>query len=229
MTDLWKKHKQSDWKPLDTYKVQIRINDIVGGKPATSEIIEKWVDSTNKEKSDAERTKIKEAHIETLPELTEGVAEKQSCIFARKDGELCIEARQIKSLLKESANIIKTIAPAGKGKTAPIAALKSKVADQCFVRGEYISLGRTEPDEISERPIHVITPQGPRTSLKRTEIVKDVTIEFIIERKKGRDKSAVPEPVLLAILDYAQNVGLGAERSQGRGTFEVLSVEKLDE
>lgn len=234
MTDLWKKHLASNWNAFDTYKVTILIKDIVGGKPATPDMIEAWVDATNKEKLEAERQKIKEAHMDTLPELADEKADKQSCVFARVDGVLCIEGRQIKAMLKEAGNIIKQIAPAGDGKTAPIAALKSKVADQVFVVEDYIPLGRgngiyiTEPDDRPERPIHVITARGPRTSIKRVEVVRDVEVTFTVKRRKGRDKGAVPEKVLLAILDYAQEVGLGADRSQGFGCFSVLSVEKQD-
>lgn len=220
--NLWEKHLASDWTAFDQYAVRIRIADIVGGKPATPEMIAAWVDATNKKKNADERKKIVDAHLETLADLTEEKADKQSVVFARVDGELAIEGRQIKAMLKEAGNIIKTIAPG-----EPIAALKSKVADQVFVAEEYIKLGRTEPDDREERPIHVMTAQGPRTSIKRVEIVRDVEIGFTVRRRRGRDKGSVPEKVLLGILDYAQQVGLGADRSQGRGMFKVLSVEKL--
>ena len=161
------------------------------------------------------------------------------------------------AMLKEAGNIIKDLAPgesdppkahpkASKAMTPEeadsiasalsikksanetgVKALKSKVADQVFVSEEHISLGVAEPTRHEQRPIHVMTAQGPRTSIKRTEIVDNVEIAFTIRRCKGRGKQAVSESVLMAILDYAQTVGLGADRSQGYGQFEILSVEKV--
>lgn len=228
--DVWKRHVESNWNAFETYKVRILIKDLVGGKPATPEMIQKWVDATNKDKSEEERKRIKDAHVDTLPDVADEKAEKQSCVFSRVDGELAIEGRQLKAMIKESGNIIRTITPGSKeGELVPWAALRSKVADQCFVMERYIKLGKTEPDERLERPIHVMTAQGPRTSIKRVEIVRNVEIEFTLKRRKGRDKSSVPEKVLMAVLDYAQTVGLGADRSQGYGTFRVLGVEKIED
>ncbi len=221
--DLWQAHKKSGWDPFSTYVVTIRLKDVVGGKPASPELIARWIEATCKKKSAEDRAKIVDAHIDTLDIVTGEKTEQQTTVFARVNGgALAIEGRQVKALLKESANIIKTIGP------DDVKNLRSKVADQVFVEEEFIQLGRTEPDEHLERPIHVITPQGPRTSIKRVEIVKDATITFTIKRRRGNDKQSVPEKTLLAILDYAQTVGLGADRSQGFGTFEVVSVEKLD-
>ena len=141
------------------------------------------------------------------------------------NGGLAIEGRQIKACLKENANIIKKGMPKSCGKDGVIAALKNKVAEQLFVEENYIPIGRTEPDEVLEKPISVMTRQGPRTSIKRYEICHDVEIEFTLKRlARGGE---VTEKVMLAILDYAQDMGIGADRSQGRGVFEVLSVEKI--
>ena len=61
------------------------------------------------------------------------------------------------------------------------------------------------------------------TSLKKTDVVRDVELTFTVRRL---DDSAVTEKALYALLSYSQQVGLGADRSQGSGVFEVLSVEK---
>jgi hypothetical protein len=222
--DLWQKHKASGWDAFDTYTVDIRINHIVGGKPASEDMIEKWVSATCKQKTAEERQSIIDAHAEDLADITDEKASKQMVIFGRDDSGLYIEGRQVKAMLKEAGNIIKSIAPGEGG----VKNLKSKVADQVFVSEEKIPLGRDEPDRVVERAIHVMTAQGPRTSIKRSEICDDVELQFTVRRRKGADKMAVPEKVMLAILDYAQTVGLGADRSQGFGQFKVLSVTKAD-
>ena len=234
--NLFEKFKQSGWTAFDTYTVSIVCKDLVGGLPANKKMIEAWVNATNKTKSDEERRKIIDSHIDKLEKVEEEVAEKHGIMFARlKNGELAIEGRQIKAMFKEAGNIIAPIAPGGtarksgehKGKIQGVQALRSKIADRVFVVEDYIGLGRFEPDEVLERPIHVVTPQGPRTSIKRCEILKDVEITFTVKRCRGPKGSGVPMDALMAALDYAQTVGLGSDRSQGRGQFEAQTVEQL--
>jgi hypothetical protein len=219
--NLFEKHKKSGWNPFDTYTVKIKLRDIVGGLPMDPKLVEKWVNATNKTKSAEEREALKNADLALLPEATEEKKEQQGIGFARKDGQLVIEGRQVKAMLKEAANIIKNNVPG-----EPITQLKSKVADQVFVVEEFITLGRTEPDAVEQKPIHVMTAQGPRNSIKVYEICRGVNVEFTVKRHNQKGKQAVLEKVLLAILDYGQSIGLGADRSQGHGLFEVLSVEK---
>jgi hypothetical protein len=123
-------------------------------------------------------------------------------------------------------------------KVTGITNLKSKIADQMFVlnglvvedpQGRFIKtnvhLGKTQSDVIVvEQPIHVITPQGPRSSIKITDRVKDCNISFTIRVLR---KSEIVPDTIMAILDYGQALGLGADRSQGLGTFEVKAVTKI--
>ena len=215
--NLWEQHKKSEWNAFDTYLVTILLKNIVGGKPATADVIAKWIDATCKKKKDEERQKIKDAHVETLGELTDEKASKQMCVFARLDGELCIEGRQVKAMLKEGGNIIKKIAPG-----EPIGMLRSKVADQVFVVEDYISLGRAEPDEVIDRVIHVMTAQGPRDSIKRVEIVNSCKVTFTLKRRKGSGKDSVPEKVLLGIrLREGVDVGVLSDSERARADVAV--------
>ncbi len=241
--NLFAKFKaESNWDPFDTYEVKLRVFKLVGGIPMDPQLLDAWLQSKFKiknleSKADKEKTEKAEAalvdavrskseavksHAELLEEAQKEIGEqmeKSAIGFHKVDGQLVIEGRQVKAMLKESGNIIKDIAPDG-----AVGALKSKVADKTFIEENFIPIGRTEPDEILERPIHVITAQGPRDSLKRCQVCNNVEIQFTVKRRIGPDKSGVPEKVLMGILDYAQRVGLGADRSQGCGKFEVLSV-----
>lgn len=230
--NLFAKHLKSNWKFFDQYVVKLRLRDIVGGIPQNPELIEAWLSAGNKIKSKEERDKIRDAHLDMLGAATDEKREGKGIGFHRTiDGTLCIEGRQLKSMLKEAANIIKDKVPTGKTEKGKpvfgILNLKSKVADQVFVVEEFIPIGRTKPDETREKPIHVQTPQGLRDSIKVYEICHDVEIEFTVNRFMGTGKMAVPEATLMGILDYAQYTGLGADRSQGRGVFEVISTEKV--
>jgi hypothetical protein len=224
--NLFLKHKKTGWYPFTEYRVNIRVLDLVGGLPMNEKLVESWVNATNKGKKEEDREAIRDAHIETLPDAVEEKKEKQGIGFARVNGKLAIEGRQVKAMLKEVANIIKDTVPSNAPlhakKGTGISALRNKVAEQ------YILLDREEPDRITERPIHVTTPRGPRDSIKVCEICDNVDVEFTLKLHNGMGKQAVPEKALVAILDYAQINGLGADRSQGFGTFETFSVVKMD-
>jgi len=222
---------------FDEYRVKLYLKDVAGGTPMHADLIKGWINATNKDKSDEERAKLVKATLETLPEVAEEKEAKSWVGFKRdSDGNLFIEGRCIKAMLKEAANIVKDIVPNGgrqKGKNAKsltgVTAFKSKVADRVFVVEDRIYFVRdgnkiNAPDELEERPVHAMTPQGPRSSLKRTDILKDVEVEFTIRRLATND---VPEPALYACLVYAQQIGLGADRSQSRGTMKDVEVEKI--
>lgn len=224
---------------FDEYQVNMALKDVAGGIPMHPELIAGWINATNAEKSEEERKKIIDATLETLPEVSEEKEAKSWVGFKRdKDGFLYIEGRCVKAMLKEAGNILKELVPNGgnqrgknKGKEKGITALKSKIADHVFVVENRIYFTRNgdrikEPDELEERPIHVLTPIGPRSSLKRTDILKDVDVEFHLRRLAD---DAVPEKALYACLVYAQQLGLGADRSQGRGVSKNIGCEMVKE
>jgi hypothetical protein len=223
----------------DEYRVKLYLKDVAGGTPMDKDLIAGWINAMNKDKSEEERKRLIDATIEDLPDVS-GEKEAKSWVGFKvdKNGHLYIEGRCVKAMLKEAANIIKDIVPNGgrqtgknKGKDTGITAFKSKVADRVFVVEEKVYFTRNgerikEADEKEERPVHVMTPQGPRSSLKRTDLLRDVEVEFTIRRLATND---VPEQALFAVLVYAQSIGLGADRSQGRGVMKDIELEKTKE
>ena len=215
--DLFQKYKDN-WTPFDTYEVEILLRDVVGGIPQNPDLIESWLKGQNKKMSKEERDKIKEAHELMLADAIDEKMEKTGIGFHKKDGQLCLEGRQVKAMLKEAANIIKDIAPIGKkdkGKDIfGIHQLKARAAEMLFVPEEFIPLGRAEPDAIGQRkdggedttapgvhpsgrnkpdkvlqkPIHVDTAQGPRDSIKVFEICFNVPLSFTVHRFRGPGK-----------------------------------------
>lgn len=159
--------------------------------------------------------------------------------FARdKDNRLCIEGRLVKSMLKEAANIMKDLpvvkTALGRDKATM---LRARLAERVFVIADLgltpsmaaladakndplLPLSdRTGPDEVLERPIHVMTRQGPRDALTRTDIVHDAEITCTLRVLKD---GMFTEPVLKLLLTYASDNGLGADRSQGFGRFDYV-------
>jgi hypothetical protein len=224
---------------FDEYRCRLFLRDVAGGTPMSKDLIEGWINATCKEKSEEERKKIIDATLETLPDVAEEKEARSWVGFKRnEEGHLYIDGRCVKAMLKEAANIIKDIAPNGgkqkgknAGKSKGVTAFKSKVADRVFVVDERVYFTREgnkiqAPDELEERPVHAMTPQGPRSSLKRTDILRDVEVEFTVRRLATND---VPEEALWAALVYAQSIGLGADRSQNRGTMKDIECEKVKE
>ncbi len=188
--NLFAEFEKTGWDPFDHYKVKIHLHDLVGGIPRNPELIESWVNAGNKDKKQEERDNIRDAHLDTLDTMTDEKKNKQGIGFHRVDGQLCVEGRQLKAMLKEAANIIKDTVPTGrneKGKPVTgIPQLKSKTADQIFVTERFIPIGKTEPDAVEEKPIHVETARGPRDSIKVYEICRDVDLEFTVRRPNAK-------------------------------------------
>ena len=91
-----------------------------------------------------------------------------------------------------------------------------------------VYLGRKEPDGQEEGPIHVQTAQGPRTAIKRVDYVEDVSLSFEVWTLKKQNNSDaekkrhIGKEDLEKMLALAQENGLGADRSQGSGKFDVI-------
>jgi hypothetical protein len=214
------------WRYFDV-ELQIR-NQINGGIPKSPESIEAWIktniDGTNRLEQLIETTK----HEMGIDQLTQTEIEglKESCWNSFKsDGEgVYIESRQIKAMFKEAANVIKGMM----GMTA----FKARVAERVFVVGEKIHLGVLEPSGSQEGVVHAMTRQGPISALKKSDYVDKPTIKFRLKvlNEKLKTKSGKflkPEDYLQQILEAASELGLGADRSQGYGTFDVVKFEEV--
>lgn len=87
-----------------------------------------------------------------------------------------------------------------------------------------------EPDQILERPLRADTMQGPRTSLKASEIIYapwqvEFTLALIPNKERGKSKKLTWDAVETA-LDYGQFKGLGEWRNSNMyGQFEWMRVD----
>ena len=205
MKDIW-----------DYYTLTWLLDDIAGGLPTDPRLIDAWQAANWSHQAkllpDDPRSP-EEATQRTLADLAGIPEEKGWTTFARDGaGHLAIEGRQVKAALKEAANVMKPLIPVG-GKTI---ALRSRLAERVFVVERLLPFEphKTEPDDTIERAIHVMTAQGPRDALKRTDICKEVSVTCTL--KVLRDK-LFTEEVLHTLLAFATANGLGADRSQGFG------------
>jgi hypothetical protein len=222
--EVIKKHEDSLY---DFYRVRLLVKELVGGCPKDPEMIKGWIGATCKEASQEERAKIVDAKVEALPQVVEEELEATGTTFlVDKECGLYLEGRQLKAMLKEAANIMRSSVPSKKKEgERGVAALKSKMADHVFVEENKVFLNRQKVDKTTQRPIHIEDgPRGPRSAIKVSDIVENVEIEFTVRRLRHGE---VTEEALYLCLNYCENLGLGADRSQGYGKFQVQDVQKL--
>ena len=139
--------------------------------------------------------------------------------FQKVDGQLCIEGRQVKAMLKEAASIAVAgdhLPSRGWGKTNK--GLLNFLAEHIFVLDDKIPLGVTEPSGISQRFVHTWRGSG----IQYEEYVTDAKVEFTVVTD-----FEWPEKFWPTVWVIAEKNGLGASRSTGVGTFEVQAWDQL--
>lgn len=213
-----------------TYRATLQFKYlIVGGIPSDRSVIEGWIRS---------RMDLGDAAIEELVAETaehrgvlspdEAVATVMASDLApsvngfKRDpetGELCIEGRIVKAALKEWSNSAYpgTKFP-GKVKVEGLRkGLMRYLAETVIVDDLLISLGVTEPTATEERVKHVMTAQGPRSTVARVEVVERAAITFTV---RVRD-DFLPQDAWARIWSVGEGIGLGADRGRSDGQFEL--------
>lgn len=230
------------------YDVTLQFNArVIGGIPAVNvaedddspegekksekarNIMDAWLNKALEDKRTPEE--IAEMAEQTFAEAYRDAEAQASTTFKADDTGLYLEGRAVKAMLKEAGSRMgfgKAIKAGATGKGRP--SLKQDLHEALHVDEDVIYLTRdgavvTEPDGYETRPIHVIGPQGPRTSIKKCAFVEHATISFTVRVLKS---CGVTEEILVDILAFAQDLGLGADRSQGNGKFEVVVFGKQE-
>ena len=151
---------------------------------------------------------------------------------------------QIPRSKTEIINMIQANAP----KTKPEGAIQSldelsqEVISQINIQDEesddYIpgwsTFKRNSKNEImygvEQRFIHVMTARGERNAIKFLDYVVDPYIEFTLMLKNvnARPLHTITLEHIETMLEYGTTHGLGAERSQGWGRYEVTGITEIN-
>lgn len=154
-----------------------------------------------------------------------------------------LEERQVKAMLKECGTTLDYF--------RLIRGFRQLVQHGVFVEPAFIPLMRnggmvTEPDGFEDRVVHVMTAQGPRSAIKRVDYLRaPAHVEFDVlvaepnkavhwaqarsQSKKKESGQALPdnwEEAWQQMWRLAQELGLGANRSQGVGKFNVTRFDR---
>jgi len=148
-------------------------------------------------------------------EATEEV-ERGYATFKRDENGLYYEARCIRAHIKDCANQLQRL--------LNIKALKAKVANRVYVEPAKIYLSKSEPDGSETRIIHAMTMKGPRSSLKTIDYVEKPVLKFNL---KVMDDGVIDKDILEAIFEYGGEHGMGQERSQDWGKYELAKLQEL--
>ena len=216
------------------YRVTMRFTEnLMGGVPKNPDLIADWLNARKATEPEFEKRKVQADMVgevlETIDELVEeatetiGSAEEMRAWtgFQQDDLGLFVRADHVKAHLKDCANVLRGY--------LDLKALRSKVADRVYPFPKRIRLERdgavlTAPDGFWEHPVHVITLQGRRSALKRTDYVEGVTI--VVEPLKVLADKMITLPLLQQMLEYGGIHGFGAERGLGYGQYEA-EIEQL--
>lgn len=206
----------------DIYRVRLRLRDkICGGTPKNPDLIRDWIKARTEHDDDITAVQTAEA-LETLIDTT---TEKSWNGFPADADGIFIWSRQIKALFKECASMLRVTTEKRGSKQVFQHGFEIKgstVADRVY-------LGRKEADWYDEGPIHVQTAQGPRTALKRVDYAStpEFTFDVWVLATHAAETRHVGETELRAMILFGQENGLGADRSQGRGKFDVLEFTRV--
>lgn len=211
------------------YQASILVDELHGGIPQDPRLVEGWI---RKNLGAGNEELIADMVAETLIERgatpdqisdedIAKVASQQVNGFKRlpDTGELYIEGRQIKAMLKEAANIAVgsgLLVARQWGKTNK--GLRSFFAEHIFVPEKRIGLGVTEPSGIHQR--FVATFRG--TGIQLEEYVSDAKLSFTVATDWDWPKDFWP-----TVWVIAEQNGLGASRAMGFGTFDVTDWTRL--
>jgi len=175
--------------------------EILGTVPKDPTIYKTYIESKKPETQEEEES------------LTVTNAEEKGWTgFHSDENGLFLYEYAIKGFLKQAGNTLK--------ESLKLKALRSKIDDYCFVSPRRIYLKKEKPDGVVERPIRVMTAQGPRVSLLRSDYVAAGTeIMFTINLLAHKELTM---DIIKTLLKYGELMGLGQFRNGGYGRFRVV-------
>ena len=176
--------------------------DMLGTVPKNKEIYKDYILT----KIPSSNIDINENEINTVPDMEE----KGWTGFHTDELGLFVWDYFIKGFLKHAGNVLKD--------SLGVKALKSKLDDFVFVLPRKIYLGKAVPDGVLERPIRVMTPQGPRVSLIRSDFVRAGT-GFKFDIVMYPTHKEITLELINTLLGYGKFMGFGQFRNGGYGRF----------
>jgi len=221
-----KKVKPPINKPVaiwELYSVEMHFkNRICGSVPLAKEMIKPWLESRRPTKPPEYARSIDEIVTEVAETVSvEEEMEKTTLGFQKDEKGLFIRGGNIRAHLKDAALQM--------SKVLDIQALKAKVANRVFVDDYRIYLEKdgkivTESDGTYEQPVHVWTPQGQRSALKKIHYVEKPVMRFTLMILAVDEE--VDLDIMTYLFKYGQVHGFSGERSLSEGKYDFIIRKK---
>ena len=242
------------------YRAEIQFRDsISAGRPSSTDVIQAWIRSkagvtdeieivnmmkrtyidTHPDMTSDEIYKIHDMPFEEFKKLSEQVAADMNLqVFLRVgvDDALCIESRQVKSMLREAMSIqFSRMGPtaAKKGWGPSRKGAESFFRERVFVDPTFIPLTDengnklTVPTEVIQWIGHPKGIHGENLStLQLVEVCHRAKLSFDVRVAKNAVED-LSEKNWAYLWHAAQENGLGAKRSQGFGRFDLVKWSRV--
>jgi hypothetical protein len=212
-----KKEKFVAEPKVQTIDCEIVVNELAGGRPMNNNVLQNWMNSLAKK----DKLSVKEADqiVENNKQIEEAIEEHTNGFKMTADGIYYIEDRQIKAMFKEAMLTLNLL-------NRYPGPLRHHFQTGFAINPRVIALGRTEPDRVDENFIHAIDQTGAeRHSLSRVIILEKVKISFLIQNTIGTERCWTADQIESALVQASRFVGIGANRSQGMGVFEITKFD----
>lgn len=202
------------------YRVELKVDKLLGGVPKDPALVTNWLRARMPAAAPANVISIEELAQEVVADLPMEATEDASgwTTFRVHDKELYIRGNDLRAHLKDCAQVYANMV------RSDLKNFRSKFVDRCYVEEERLCLGKSQPDGTDEHPVHVMTRLGPRTGLRRSDYVEDVTL---VATLRILNDGVVTEEHLKDLFTYGAVHGIGAERSMsyGRYTWTLTHIE----
>lgn len=210
------------------YDVEVAFRGrILGGLPSNQDLLREHLLRRCKKhfKDDAEAAEAEAKKI--LDNLDEEVQEHINVFRRNDEGVLCLAAYQVKALIKEAGSML------GMTRARPKrASFRQTVQHGLFVSPELLPLfvrgvhgGITEPSGTQENVGTVTDRTGPRSIITVNEHVEGASCAFLI---RVIENGAITDQEMHELFGISREIGLGAKRAQGCGTFDITGYEVVD-
>src|SRR4029450_833571 len=164
---------------------------LCGQVPGDPELVRKWLESREPRVKPAGALSIEEINEEVVASIERGEGEADQeyavLVFQRFNGALVMAARTVRAHLKDCARVLSAQYI---GRIENERAFSTRVINGVYVeeRQYWIPIRRADgrsladPDGAFDKPVHVKTPHGPMSALKRISYVEPPsTMEFTLK------------------------------------------------
>ena len=221
MTSVFAKQHRKVWQ--HRYNGELSVRRFAGGTPSDPKIAEAWLKTKFAEKDDLIRAMVAEImterEVSAEEAITLGVELSRLCGFKRNGRGLYYEGRSLKAAIKEAALVALgagTLPKLTWGNTKK--GLTGFLPEHVMVVDHEILLGVEAPTRIEQGFVHAFRAHAP----KYFEVVDECTLSFTVETDVLFD-----EEFWQTLWLTGEMQGVGAERSQGYGRYDVTRWEKV--